>query len=815
MIKTILTTGLLCAALAASALPAWPGLHRVTLADGTKVTCRQVGDEHAHWFVTSDGRTLDRNAAGKWQWLTETDVEARRKQMLDSKSATFSARAKATPQVTQGDDIGRITNFPTVGDVRGLVVLVEFEDVKFKAGHDSLRYTRQLNEEGFSDDGATGSARDFFISQSYGVFTPRFDVIGPVGLPQKENFYGANTRQGEDRNPEQMVIDACNLAHDSLGVDFSRYDFDDDGSVDFVFILYAGYGENYGAPPSTIWPHMSHLGYHGKSLELDGKAFDLYACSCELRGTAGNQIDGIGALCHEFGHVLGLPDLYDTAGSGRVQLGEWDIMDIGSYNNLSRTPPSYTALERYSLGWIDLTDLDAPADSLVVPEINQSRSAYRIRTRTEGNGEYFILENHQQQGWDAHHPARGLMITHIDYEASAWRNNTVNAGMHPRVDLKEADGSQGSRPETDLYPTETNSRFTDYSMPNSLAWDKTPTERGVDRIRQEADGNISLRFMRDRLERPVALDAIELTDTSFTAVWQPVDEAIAYRIDLLEELPDSLNPLLLTEDFARCESGNYPTAGSTDISSEIDDYMQTSGWSGAGLYEAGGYLRIGAYGQDGTLRTPLLATRPSQDETRQITLQYTASAYPGKSVNYTVTMLDADLHALADTTLKADRTLLTHTLHFDEAAEAVAFRIETNKERLYLDELRVAIGLHDSLTMLELGPAAWSIDSIAPTPDDAAASSLELRFTVTGLVPQRTYHYWITALDDEPLRNSQPSTEQTVTTPAATESGIEEVAPDTLQQERMPDGMHDLLGRRVTSPLRGFYIAKGQIRVVR
>lgn len=166
MIKTILTTGLLCVALAASALPAWPGLHRITLADGTQVTCRQVGDEHAHWFVTSDGRNLDRDAAGEWQWLTETDVEARRKQMLDSRSASFVARAKATPQATQGDDIGRITNFPTVGDVRGLVVLVEFEDVKFKAGHDSLRYSRQLNEEGFSDDGATGSARDFFISQS-------------------------------------------------------------------------------------------------------------------------------------------------------------------------------------------------------------------------------------------------------------------------------------------------------------------------------------------------------------------------------------------------------------------------------------------------------------------------------------------------------------------------------------------------------------------------------------------------------------------------------------------------------------------------
>ncbi|MBP5499698.1 MAG: M6 family metalloprotease domain-containing protein [Bacteroidales bacterium] len=815
MIKTILTTGLMCAVLAASALPAWPGLHKVTLADGTQVTCRQVGDEYAHWFVTTDGRALDRNAAGEWQWLTDTDVMSRQQQMLDARAATFSARAKRARQATQGDDIGRITNFPTEGEVRGLFILVEFEDVKFEASHDSLRYTRQLNEEGFSDDEATGSARDYFISQSYGVFTPRFDVIGPVVLPHNESFYGANDRLGQDKDPGQMVIDACQLAHDSLGVDFSRYDFDDDGTVDFVFILYAGYGENYGASARTIWPHMSHLTYQGKRLELDGKSFDLYACSCELRGNSGNEIDGIGALCHEFGHVLGLPDLYDTSGSTRVQLGEWDVMDAGSYNNNSRTPPSYSALERYSLGWIDLTDLDEPADSIVVTEINEGRSAYRIRTRTAGNGEYFILENHQQQGWDAYHPARGLMITHIDYEASAWRTNTVNSGMHPRVDLEEADGSQGSRTATDLYPTETNDRFTDYSKPNSLAWDKTPTERGVDRIRQESDGNISLRFMRDRLERPMVLDPIELTDTSFTAVWEPVEEAIAYRIDLLEELPDSLNPLLLTEDFARCESGNYPVAGSSDIATELDNYMQTSGWSGACLYEAGGYVRIGAYGQDGTLQTPLLATRPSQDPEGHLTLQYTASAYPGKTVNYTITMLDADLNALADTTLKANRNLLTHTLHFDDRTEAFAFRFETDKERLYLDDLRIAMGTHDSLTMLNLGPAAWSIDSIAPTLDDAEASSLELRHTVIGLAPQRTYHYWITALDTEPMRSSLPSPEKIVTTLAADESGIEKVCADELQRGNMPDGLYDLMGRRITQPSQGFYITEGRIQVVR
>ena len=398
--------------------------------------------------------------------------------------------------------------------MRGLFLLVEFDDVKFQPESDSVRFTRQLNEEGFADDGATGSARDYFISQSYGLFTPTFDVVGPIHLPHNEGYYGAN-QMDADINPGQMVIDACQLAHDSLGVDFGNYDFDDDGVVDFVFILYAGYGENYGALPSTIWPHMSKLTDQRKYLTLDGKNFDLYACSCELRGTSGTAIDGIGAFCHEFGHVLGLPDIYDTFNSRNLQLGAWDIMDAGSYNNLSRTPSSYTGYERYCLGWLDMVDLTEPADSIILPEINESRVCYRIATRTDNEGEFFTLENHQQQGWDAYQPASGMMIIHIDYEASIWHSNTVNSGMHPRVDLVEADGTPGAPTESDLFPTESNNSFTDYSNPNSLAWDKTPTERGVDHIRQEADGTISFRFMRDRLFRPIAHEVTQLCDTSF------------------------------------------------------------------------------------------------------------------------------------------------------------------------------------------------------------------------------------------------------------------------------------------------------------
>ena len=809
---SIIAFFLLCFSLTLQAIPAYPGLHKATLPDGTEVMCRLMGDEHGHWYVSTDGRFLDRNDDGRWRVLTEAEVSALQLQRLESQARRENL-ARRAPQQTTSDDTGRITEFPTQGEVRGLFLLVDFEDVKFQAEHDSVRYQRQLNEEGYADDEATGSARDYFIDQSYGLFTPRFDVVGPIHLPRHESFYGAN-RMNQDKNPGQMVIDACNLAHDSIGVDFSNYDFDDDGFVDFVFILYAGYGENYGAPANTIWPHMSKLNDMQKHLTLDDKQVNLYACSCELHGKSGNQLDGIGAFCHEFGHVLGLPDFYDV-NSQRAQVGTWDVMDTGSYNNSSRTPPSYTAFERYSLGWLDLTELTEPADSITLPEINESRTAYRISTRTGNPGEYFVLENHQQQGWDAYHAGRGMMIFHIDFNATRWKYNAVNSIDPPGYDLVEADGTQGAHAETDLYPTATNDLFTDYSTPSSLAWDKTPTERGVDRIRQEDDGTVSFRFMRDRLARPVVMEPELLTDTSFVALWQPVEEAIGYRIDVQEVLPDSLNPVLLDEDFS--EERAYP-----------------DGWSGTSCYQMDGRIRIGAYGQSGTLKTsPIdilrykpLAGSPSpegdQDEPQApagLTLLYTASSYPGKTVSYTLSLIDAEKgEAICDTTMKADRNVVTHLFHFDEVPGQVAFSFKTNKERLFLDELSVAAGLRDSLEMRLLGPAVWSIDSIAPLLTDEGVQADQQQATITGLVPQRTYHFQVIALDKEALRCSLPSEDATVTTLPADQSGIEQLHADPISSK--PNNLktsrpHDLMGRRIIQPSSGFYISDGCVHIIR
>ena len=202
-----------------------------------------------------------------------------------------------------------------------------------------------LNKPGYSDNGATGSARDYYYDNSNGVFEPIFDVYGPIKLSQNMAYYGANDSSGNDKNPEQAVKEACQ-AIDNI-VDFSNYDLDGDGEVDLVYMVYAGKGEADGGSSNTIWPHQWNLSSAGVNLILDGKTVDRYACGSELNGSG--SIDGLGTICHEFGHAMGLPDFYDTDydtnGQGRTLL-DYSLMDSGSYNNDGWTPPYLNMEER-------------------------------------------------------------------------------------------------------------------------------------------------------------------------------------------------------------------------------------------------------------------------------------------------------------------------------------------------------------------------------------------------------------------------------------------------------------------------------------
>lgn len=434
--------------LTAAAIVAYPGLIPVRQADGTTINIRLEGNEEEHAAYTEDGRLLVPDENGYYVLASEAQREA----------------FKSARRVKRGGPGLMFSGYPAFGERRAIVVLVEFKNQEFTIPDPNDFYTRMLNEEGFSDYDATGSARDYFIESSDSIFRPAFDVYGPVKLSQNYSYYGQNTWGGNDARPEQMVIEACQLLDDE--VDFSLYDNDGNGVIDCVYVFYAGFGEADGGNANTIWPHSWDISQATSRRYLfDDVRLDHYACSNEMQ-TRTRQPDGIGTFCHEFGHVLGLPDLYSTMYTQAFTPAEWDIMDRGSYNHNSRTPPYYSAAERYSLDWLKPETL-SPGEKTLLP-LNEENAAFFVPTDKEN--EYYIIENRQQQGFDAYVPGHGMVIWHIDFVQSVWNNNTVNISPnHLYWDMIEADGvpTVATR-DGDAFP----GRFevTEYSPETRPAW---------------------------------------------------------------------------------------------------------------------------------------------------------------------------------------------------------------------------------------------------------------------------------------------------------------------------------------------------------
>lgn len=369
------------------------------------------------------------------------------------------------------------STFPRTGDVRGLVLLVEFSDVSFQVPNPQAAFFSMLNDSAYAANSATGSARDYFLACSGGVFRPMFDVFGPYRLSRTQEYYGANPKSGHDVRRVDLVKHTCDAAL-KAGVNFADYDLDNDGNVDNVFIFYAGYSEAEGGPETTIWPHR---GVVSSSSSYGGKRIYDYACTSELRGNKGANMCGIGTFCHEFSHVLGLPDLYNTGDNQSEEknytVGKWDVMASGSYNNDGRTPPVYSAFERFYLGWIRPEQVKADTTYVLPPLATTNRclllaaSAHNLEGDDPSPAHYFLLENRQRVGWDAPYtkasmaalPGHGLLISRIAFSASRLASNTFNNYEPLGYDIIEPFDTlpQASSP-ADLYPGTT---ATDYFLP--------------------------------------------------------------------------------------------------------------------------------------------------------------------------------------------------------------------------------------------------------------------------------------------------------------------------------------------------------------
>lgn len=499
-------------------IPAKRGVWNIIkLANGKTVRAELCGDEFCHYWKSEDGQCfISKGATGIYEAI---DAGSLIKKSQARRAAVAADRAKRSPMYVAPD--GR-KNISYNGVKKGLIILVEFSDMPFSQSHTRDLYDQIANAENFSNEmGFRASVRDYFYDQSYGQFTLDFDVVGPIRMPNGYEYYGANSKDGGDdgRVIGQMVIDACIAANSQYDIDFKDYDWNNDGDVDQVFILYAGHAEASYPDPNTIWPHEWNLvnamaevdenGYvikWGDKLEVDGVYVNTYACGSEL---GSNGIDGIGTICHEFSHCLGLPDMYDTQGNG-FGMGKWSLMSAGNYNGNSFMPAAYTAYERMYSGWLTPIELTEACQIEKMKGINLEAVAYIIKNEGFKN-EYYLLENHDGSKWDSELPGSGLMITHVDYNSTIWSRNVVNSEVgqssigisntHDRCTIIPASNKK-SDTQDDLWPYKSINSLTNSSLPAAAVYNRNSDgsyfmNKPIRNITKNDDGTISFAFGED------------------------------------------------------------------------------------------------------------------------------------------------------------------------------------------------------------------------------------------------------------------------------------------------------------------------------
>ena len=360
----------------------------------------------------------------------------------------------------------------TQGDVRVLVVLVEFSDVRFKSPDPVSQFTDYLNKEGYNEYHNIGSVRDYFIKNSMGKFRPTFDVYGPVTLSNSKDYYNVDSAK-------QVVSIALDSLDNKDEVDFFRYDNDGDGAVDFLIVFYAGISGHDFLMTRVLSTHAGSLGVRSNALSgkkmKNGLYVNFYAFINEICGSAYKRDENTGSLSeigitiHEFSHVLGLPDLY--VGKGTLFPEVWSVMQGGGLNCSSEydtkcIPPLYSAFERMSFGW--LTPIEIESSGKIQLSKLDDNVAYCI-TNPGNPDEMYLLEYCTNKGWDIGQYNSGMLIWHINYVDSIWKTFKVNYENRMNVDLVEAKGF-GTRPgPSDAFPGSANvTIFKDFVFWNGL-----------------------------------------------------------------------------------------------------------------------------------------------------------------------------------------------------------------------------------------------------------------------------------------------------------------------------------------------------------
>ena len=680
MKRTVICFLITMLALSAWAVPAKPGLWKtIRLTDGTEVLATLCGDEHAHFWMTEDGkRYVESSDADIYVPISIEQIQQRvsaRRAVLKKQSSRLLSPKKVA--------IGDRTHYS--GVKKGLVILVEFTDVKFKSSDNLAFYKRVLNEKNFSEGSFRGSVGDYFKAQSGGQFELDFDVVGPYKMKNNQKYYGENDAAGNDMRAEEMILEACEKA--DAEVNFADYDWDGDGEVDQVFVIFAGKGEADSDVTYTIWPHMWYLEKYGATPIYDGVRVNTYACSNELNGAG--KTDGIGCICHEFSHCLGFPDFYDIYYSGWFGMSYFDLMAAGSYNDNCFCPPNYTAHEKLMCGWLEPTVL-ADKDTVITNMKSMSDDGETFIIYNDAHpDEYYTIENRQKTGWDTSYPAKGLMFLHIDFDKDIWECNIPNSKVttdmeeyrvyhyplndHMRCTIMHADNDDDSKYwstikeqyskttlSTDLYPYKNNDSLTATSKPAITLYNKNAkgtktADWGILDIKQNADGTMSFRY------RAQGSDAGSDTTTIVT----PVGDCLFY------------------ESFDQCTGtgGNDGLWNGTIASANF--IADNEGWTAASdkLYGGSGCAKFGTSSIAG------VATSPSFTINGKATLTFKAGAW-NASADGTTLKVEAEGATITPSTFtieKGNWTACTATL---EGKGNVTLTF-TPEKRFFLDEVKV------------------------------------------------------------------------------------------------------------------------------
>ena len=522
----LLVMGLMC--LNALAVPADPTPATVTQPDGTTLTIVLHGDEFFNYLTTTDGYTVVKNKAGYYTYarLDGDRLVASNTVARDNRTAADRAYLAGVPKslksqamVEQGKKMLNQRNdlLRSIGHgghmdyskFRGLIILINYTDRNFNEYVPSNYtpidfYEAMINSQNYqgytlpygTKVDAMGSVRDYYYDNSFQQFDPHFDILGPVDVP----YACTDAHQFKCDSIFFAALEALDP-----DVDFSQYDTDEDGTADMVFFMVAGYGSDVTANNRDyLWPHMKNF---TDSPVLDGVNFRLYACSTNMTGEENeyyvnyNNVAGIGTICHEFSHCLGLPDFYDTDGLGSGGTNSkhpmtWSVMASGFRSNNGRNPAGYGLFERYALGFAQPVLLDS-VGTVTVPALEKSNTGYRLNTANEG--EFFIIENRQRIKWDKNLAGPGMLIWRVDStNVDVWENNLVNSDPnHMYYELLRAKFSGLSDSYNDPFPGVAKvTSISNITEPNLRTWDGKMSKYAFVNI-AEADSIITFDIIID------------------------------------------------------------------------------------------------------------------------------------------------------------------------------------------------------------------------------------------------------------------------------------------------------------------------------